>query len=136
MNPEAPLKPSEGKGLPRKKKEEPATSTKIIKTLMKERKVRGNYKDYAIIHAGSLMDWEGLYELTRSDTGERAQFEKIHLVHKRELARFMVPEVAHLFWNPGLGIRIPKKTRMGKLPRKEVNRASVPEAPQGLPQPV
>jgi len=110
-----------------------ATSENIIKTLMKERKVRGNYKDFVVIHAGSMMDYEGLYELTRNDNGERTQFQEIRLAHKRELIGFMHSEVAKLFWNSQIGMRVSKKARGDRLRRKEATGDGPPKAQAAEP---
>lgn len=108
------------------------TPKNLIQSLMKERKVRGNYKDYVIIHAGSMLDHEGLYELTMAESGERVKVEAIQLFHKRELAGFMKPEAARLFWNSRLGVRVSKKARGDGLKKKEAtgDRAAEAETPE------
>lgn len=112
----------EGPRAPRglRPKEPRPTAKNLIQSLMKERRVRGNYKDYVIIHAGSMMDHEGMYQLTVAETGAKVKIEAIQLFHKRELISFMRPEVAKLFWDPRVGMRVSKRARGDRLPRVEV----------------
>lgn len=96
-----------------KKPKEKMTPLKLVEKLMRERKVRGNPKDWVIIHAGLMMDWEGTYQLTVTQTGEKVSVQEVALLHKRDLASFMKPEHARQFWNPALGMRVSKLARAG-----------------------
>jgi hypothetical protein len=85
---------------------------RMIYELMKERKVKGRYKDYVIINGVKLMDWLGTYEV--KIIGENAAFftNNVILVHKSKLSRFIGKEGARKFWSSGA------RTNMGVESRR------------------
>lgn len=141
------LKPRTPFGARAARKAPPPTKGQIVRRLMLERKVRGNVKDFMVLHGALMMDYEGTYELHWNRDGSKANIEPVLLVHKRELAKVMVPEVARLFWNPSLGVRVGSRARKGRLPERiaheAVERVAGEQAPeerdpsvdQGNPQP-
>jgi hypothetical protein len=86
---------------------------RMIYDLMKERKVRGRYKDYVIINGDKLMDWLGTYEI-KIIGGKNVAFftNNVILVHKSKLSRFIGKEGEMKFWSSGV------RTNMGVESRR------------------
>jgi hypothetical protein len=101
------------KRLPDKDFVPPTVNGRMIYDLMKERKVRGRYKDYAIINGTKLMDWLGTYEI-KIIGGKNAVFfvNSVILVHKSKLSRFIGKEGELKFWSSGM------RTNMGVESRR------------------
>jgi hypothetical protein len=91
----------------------PTVNGRMIYELMKERKVRGRYKDYVIINGTKLMDWLGTYEI-KIIGGKNAVFfiNSVILVHKSKLSRFIGKEGELKFWSSGM------RTNMGVESRR------------------
>jgi hypothetical protein len=85
---------------------------RMIYDLMKERKVKGRYKDYVVINGAKLMDWLGTYEI--KIIGGNAVFftNSVILVHKSKLSRFIGKEGELKFWKYGV------RTNMGVESRR------------------
>ena len=85
-----------------KKRLEPKTDNgKLIAQFMKDKGVKGNYKDYVIVSPDGLMHWSGTFQLTRQDNGEKVDIPAVALVHKRNVGVFFGPEVGVMFWKNG-----------------------------------
>ena len=99
------------KRLPDKDFVPPTVNGRMIYELMKERKVKGRYKDYVIINGSRLMDWLGTYEI--KVIGEKNVFfiSSVTLVHKSKLSRFIGKEGELKFWKSGMRTNIGVESR-------------------------
>lgn len=91
---------------PPKKSEPPARITPNglkIWEVMRESKVKGNYRDYVLFVGNRMLDVYGTYDVTRSDDGKPSKM--IALVHKAKLAAVLGPEVGARFWHAKFGKR-------------------------------
>jgi len=85
-----------------KKRLTPSTQNGImIFNLMKDQKIKGNYKDYIILSPQGVIHWKGTFDLHRQDNGKKLDIPAIAILHKRDLRKILGPEIARLFWNHG-----------------------------------
>ena len=90
----------------------PTVNGRMIYELMKERKVKGRYKDYVIINGSRLMDWLGTYEIKVIGGKNAALFlDGVVLVHKSKLSRFIGKEGELKFWKSGMRTNIGVESR-------------------------
>lgn len=106
-------RPPDGVGIGKKEK---ATGNKaIIEAAMKDRKVRGNPKDYVLLVRDRLIDCSGSYKMFQVNEDQtehkKVEFDKVRLVHKRNLHQYAAEPVASRFWNRKLGVRVPQRKR-------------------------
>lgn len=90
----------------------PTVNGRMIYELMKERKVKGRYKDYVIINGSRLMDWLATYEIKVIGGKNAALFlDGVVLVHKSKLSRFIGKEGELKFWKSGMRTNIGVESR-------------------------
>ena len=71
---------------------------KIIYRLMIAKGVRGDYKDYALVLAHEIIDWQEKWVITGG-----YDFEKPQLMHKNLLKHLLGDDVAATIWHPQAG---------------------------------
>lgn len=87
----------------------------LIKKLMFERNVKGDYRDYIVLSGTRLYHYFGIMELSNPDGKEFSVGKtQMLLVHKKEMRKFFSEETSLKFWHPKLGrlgatLRPPKK---------------------------
>lgn len=92
-----------------------------VKDLMKEKELRGNPKDYVILTDDMMVDYRSAYKIDRIDKDTESN---MLLVHKKWLHRFVKKEVAEMFWNLKIRMRVNKFLKPDKI--VNVRRGSKP----------
>ena len=91
----------------------PTANARIIRDLMFNQKIRGNYKDFVVLAGKRLVDWQDSYDMV-TEEGKTVGVQNMALVHKSKLANIVGLELAGRFWRPGIGrINTKKGTRHG-----------------------
>ena len=96
----------------------PTANAKIIHDLMKQKGVKGNFKDWVIIAGRRLVDWLGSHAII-GDEADDEKLEGMKLVRKDKLHKFIGAEWAAKFWDP----KMRRRRMYGEHPRKPVRNA-------------
>ncbi len=97
----------------------PTSNAKLIRDLMVEKKVKGNWKDYVIIVGNHLTNWKNDFEI-RVEEGKTLGVDGVALIHKRNLSPIIGDEQAKRFWHPQFGrlMEVPEGTKPSEKPSK------------------
>jgi predicted S18 family serine protease len=101
-------------------KEQPSLSTrypngKAIEDMMKQEKIKGDYRDYVMIFQDRITDYRGSYNI-RTTNDEKVGTERLVLMHKRNLRNIIGEEASRQFWHPQVGrvVDVPPATKPAK----------------------
>lgn len=106
---------------------------RMIRKMMRERKVRGNSKNFVLLVGDRLLDYGGSYRMRDFKSGELKPVDDIQLLHKCKLHGILEAEFADLFWNRKVRIRVGLAMRAKLLPALE---AKVPELKDDKNEPI
>lgn len=77
----------------------PTANAKMIKDLMAEKGLKGNYKDHVIIAGNRLINWKGSFDI-QLEEGSTFGVDGVALIHKSKLHNIIGDEEARRFWHP------------------------------------
>lgn len=80
-----------------------SANAKIIRDLMSQSGLKGNYKDHVILAGKRLVDWQGSYDLVREVDGKTVGMDGMAIIHKSKLEALLGSELARDFWRSGIG---------------------------------